>query len=174
MVELEFLKPKMQTVASDVEKIPRRTLVPPFSFKISSLSLSSSFSSIVVSVDLKPSDIPLFCLWCSLVDLKPNSSSVSRFLLIMFFGQHQHNLIKLELQIEFLKPKIYVAGEFPTQQYGNEPSRHEFDMELEYIKLEMLVYKILSNVCQLILLFPLIVLGCKYPPIFDCLYPCKT
>ena len=131
-------------------------------------------SSPVLSVDLKPSDVPLFCFWCSSVDLKPNSSSVSRFLLMMFFGQHQHNLIKLELQIEFLKPKIYVAGEFPTQQYGNEPSRLEFDMELKYIKLEMLVYKILSNVCQLILLFPLIVLDCKYPPIFDCLYPCKT
>ena len=45
-------------------------------------------SSPVLSVDLKPSDVPLFCFWCSLVDLKLDSSFVSRFLLLMFFAQH--------------------------------------------------------------------------------------
>ena len=45
MVELEFLKLKMQVVASDVEKIPRETRVletrvPPFSFQITSSSSS--------------------------------------------------------------------------------------------------------------------------------------
>ena len=53
-------------MAFDVEKIPRRTQVletrvPPFSFQISSSSSSSSSSSPVLSVDLKPSDVPLFC-----------------------------------------------------------------------------------------------------------------
>ena len=95
MIELKFLKLEMQAMASDVEKIPYRTRVPPFSFQIS--SLSSSSSSPVLSVDLKPSDVPLFCIWCSLVDFfffpcYFNGSQTiwcSSVLLLMFFGGSQ-------------------------------------------------------------------------------------
>ena len=66
MVELKFLKLKMYAVAFDVEKILRRTQVletrvPPYFFQTNSLSSSSSSSSPVFSVYLKPFDVPLFC-----------------------------------------------------------------------------------------------------------------
>ena len=66
-------------------------------------------------------------------------------------------------EIECKRLKMYVTKTYPSQQVESKFLKFDFYIELEFLKLEMLVSKHLLYPCKLTIFYSFTVLVCKYP-----------